>query len=135
MDSIDDDIRAALETHLVGIAGLPDIAFENVKYDPTTGVSYIKTQMIPTRNKPAVRGTNPQLRYDGIFSVTVFIEEGNGVGEAYATVKLIKDAFAATTTVTLGSLNVSIDYAETQRGLNDSPWYFIPVNIGWYTYK
>jgi hypothetical protein len=50
------------------------------------------------------------------------------------------DAFAATTDISFTNgdaetIIVSIDYAERQQGMVDSPWYFVPINIGWYIYK
>ena len=27
------------------------------------------------------------------------------------------------------------DYAERQQGFLDAPWYYVPINIGWYVYN
>ncbi len=140
MASISNDIRAALESHLASTAGIPDIAYENVAFQPTTGTSFFRVQYLPTLTRPAVRGLNPQLRYQGLFNVTVFSPEGKGPKEADDYVNLVVDAFAATTDISFTNsdaetIKVSIDYAERQQGLLDSPWYFVPINIGWYIYK
>ena len=37
--SIYNNIRSTLESHLANTANLPDIAYENVLYEPTTGNS------------------------------------------------------------------------------------------------
>ena len=140
MASIQNDIRAALESHLAGTSGLPDIAYENVAFEPTTGTSFLTVQYIPTVTRPAVRGLNPQLRYQGVFSVTVFAPEGQGPATADDYANKVIDAFAATTDISFTNgdaetIIVSIDYAERQQGMIDSPWYFVPINIGWYIYK
>ena|SRR6056300_281137 len=140
MASIQNDIRAALESHLAGTSGLPDIAYENVAFEPTTGTSFLKVQYLPTVTRPAVRGLNPQLRYQGVFSVTVFALEGQGPATADDYANKVIDAFAATTDISFTNgdaetIIVSIDYAERQQGMIDSPWYFVPINIGWYIYK
>jgi hypothetical protein len=140
MASIQNDIRAALESHLAGTSGLPSIAYENVAFDPTTGTSFLKVQYLPTATRPAVRGLNPQLRYQGIFAVTVFTPEGKGPAAADDYSNKVIDAFAATTDISFTNgdaetIKVSIDYAERQQGIIDSPWYFVPINIGWYIYK
>lgn len=141
MASIHNDIRAALETKLAATSGLPtSIAYENVSFEPTTGVSYIKPKYIPTIRQPAVRGLNPQQRYQGLFKVTIYTPEGNGPATADAFANTIIEAFEATTDIPYTpsggtTINVSIDYAERQQGFLDSPWYYIPINIGWYTYK
>jgi len=140
MASIQNDIRAALESHLAGTSGLPSIAYENVPFEPTTGTSFLKVQYLPTVTRPAVRGLNPQLRYQGIFAVTVFTPEGKGPAAADDYSNKVIDAFAATTDISFTNgdaetIKVSIDYAERQQGIIDSPWYFVPINIGWYIYK
>ena len=140
MASIQNDIRAALESHLSATSGLPSIAYENVAFEPTTGTSFLKVQYLPTVTRPAVRGLNPQLRYQGVFSVTVFAPEGQGPATADDYANKVIDAFAATTDISFTNgdaeaIIVSIDYAERQQGMIDSPWYFVPINIGWYIYK
>ena len=140
MASIHKDIRAALESHLNNTANLPAIAYENVAFTPVVGTSFIKSQYVPTSTKPAVRGLNPQLRYQGIYSVTVFAPEGAGPNEAEGYINTIIESFEATTDITFtngdgDTFKVSIDYSERQQGMIDSPWYFTPINIGWYIYN
>ena len=140
MTSVQNDIRAALESKLSTTSGLPAIAYENVAFEPTTGTSFLKVQYLPTVTRPAVRGLNPQLRYQGVFSVTVFAPEGKGPATADDYANKVIDAFAATTDISFTNgdaetIIVSIDYAERQQGMVDSPWYFVPINIGWYIYN
>ena len=138
MASIHKDIRAALEVHLSNQSGLPSIAYENVPFSPTTGQSYIQCRYIPTLRRPAVRGLNPQQRYDGVFQMLVYSPEGTGPATAEGYVETLLEAFEATTKIDyIGSetITVSIEYAERQQGFLDTPWYYIPVDIGWYTYK
>ena len=140
MASIHNNIRAALETHISTTANLPTIAYENVVFEPTTGTSFLRVQYLPTVTRPAVRGLNPQLRYQGVFAVTVFTPEGNGPSNADDYVNKVINAFQATTDISFTNtqsqtIKVSIDYAERQQGLIDSPWYYVPINIGWYIYK
>jgi hypothetical protein len=139
MASIHNDIRAALENKLANTSGLPSgIAFENVSFSPTTGTSFLRTFYIPTSRRPAVRGLNPQQRYEGIFGVTAYAPEGNGPATADSLSNTIIEAFEATTKISYNgdeTITVSIDYAERQQGLLDAPWYYVPVNIGWYCYN
>ena len=54
MANVNNDIRAALESKLSNTAGLPDIAYENVSFSPTTGTSFLQTTYLPTLRRPAV---------------------------------------------------------------------------------
>ena len=139
MADINRKIRAALETRLSNTAGLPDIAYENVPYEPTTGQSFIRVAYMPTVRRPAVRGLNPQQEYRGIFSLNVYAPEGAGPGACEDIVETLLESFEATTDITYNDgsedYTVSIDYAERDIGLTDAPWYLIPVTIGWYIYN
>jgi len=135
MSIIYQDIRRGLEQKLSQVSGIPDIAYENVNYDPTTGTSWVRPMLVPVSRRPATRGTNPQQLYRGIFRVDCFIAEGRGPNLGDQLANSIIEDFEATTDITFNSKKISIDYAERGEGRISSPWYFIPVNIGWYIYN
>ena len=132
-------IRAALETKLSTTLVGTDIAYENVAFSPTTGTLFVKPTFIPTVTQPATRGLNPQLLYQGVFNVMVNAPEGSGPSLADTTCNTITNAFAATTDVSIvvgaDTYIVRIRYAERQQGRIDTPWYSVPINIGWYIYN
>jgi hypothetical protein len=134
MASIYDDIRKALETKLAGISGIPEIAWENVTFDPTTGTPYIKARFYPTLREPAHRGLNPQMLYRGLFQLQCCVPEGLGPSAADTLANLVLDNFEATSDITNGSTIVSIRYAERERGMSDGTHFVVPVNISWYIY-
>ena len=140
MASIYRDIRAALETKLAAVSGIPAISHENVSFDRTNGTSYVETFFVPQSRRPAVRGLNPQQRYGGVFTVVCYAPEGNGPGAADKLADKVLDAFEATTDASFinssgDSIVVSIDYAEREGGGLDTPFYYVPVNIGFYIYN
>lgn len=135
MASIYDDIRAALETKLNSVSGVPSISWENLQFSPTTGQPYVKPRLLPTRREPAVRGLNPQMYYQGVFRVECYVPEGNGPAAGDDLADKIIDAFEAATDVSYGGTIVSIRYAERESADIDGPFYMIPVNIGWYCYN
>lgn len=139
MPSIYDDIRSALEVKLSNISGIPDIAYENVSYSPTTGTPFVQPKFVPVSRRPAVRGPSPQQRYDGVFRVFCYVPEGNGPAAADDLANKVIDAFDATTDISFTNASsetvfVSVDYAERDNGFTDNPWYYVAVNIGWYAY-
>lgn len=134
--SIYDDIRATLEKTLADTAGLPtDIAWENINFTPTTGTSYLETHFIPTSRRPAVRGLNPQQRYQGLFRIVVNVPESTGPAIADDYVDTLLTAFDATKDLTYNSVTVTTEYAERSQGISDSPWYRVNVDIAWYKYN
>ena len=140
MASIYNDIRAALESHLSAVSGIPDVPYENVSFEPTTGTSFLQVMFLPVERRSAVRGLNPQQRYQGVFSILAHTPEGKGPKEADDYANLLIEAFEATTDISFTNsdaetINVSIDYAERQQGFTDTPWYYIPITIGWHIYN
>ena len=133
--TIINDIRACLDTHLSGTSGIPAIARQNVPFEPTTGTSYVKADMIPTSRRPAVRGLNPQQRYDGLYSLLICTPEGLGPGAGYDIADLLLARFEATTDITNAGLTISVDYSEVRTSFLDSPFYCTPVTIAWYVYN
>lgn len=135
MANIQREIRSILETQLAAVNDLPQIAYENVPYSPTTGTSYIEVNFVPTSRRPAVRGLNPQQRYEGIFIINCYAPEGKGPAAAETIAENVMTAFEATTSLTTNNITVSIDYSEVRQGYLDSPWFVVPVSIGWYAYN
>jgi len=133
--TIINDIRACLDTHLSGTVGIPSIARQNVPFEPTTGTPFVKADLVPTSRRPAVRGLNPQQRYDGLYSLLICTPEGLGPGAGYDIADLLLDRFNATTDISNAGLIISVDYSEVRTSFLDSPFYCIPVTVGWYVYK
>ena len=132
--TIINDIRACLDNHLATATGLPPIARQNVPYQATTGSSFIKADLVPTLRRPAVRGLNPQQRYDGLYNLLICTPEGFGPGAGYDIADLLLDRFNATTDVSYGGYIVSIDYSEVRTSFLDSPFYCTPITVAWYCY-
>ena len=133
--TIINDIRACLDTHLTNTVGIPTIARQNVPFEPTTGTSFVKADMIPTSRRPAVRGLNPQQRYDGLYSILICTPEGLGPGAGYDIADLLLARFNATTDISNAGLIISVDYSEVRTSFLDSPFYCTPVTIAWYVYN
>jgi hypothetical protein len=132
--TIINDIRACLDSHLTGTSGVPTIARQNVPFEPTTGTSFVKADLIPTSRRAAVRGLNPQKRYDGLYSLLICTPEGLGSGAGYDIADLLLARFDAATDITYNGFIVSIDYSEVRTSYLDSPFYCTPVTVGWYIY-
>lgn len=136
--TIINDIRACLDTHLTNTSGVPTIARQNVPFKPTNGVPYVQATLTPTSRRPAVRGLNPQQRYEGLYTILVATPEGLGSGAGYDYADLLLDRFNSTTdishTISGNTTIVSVDYSEVRGSFLDSPFYFTPVVVSWYTY-
>ena len=135
MASIYPEIRAALESKLAGISGIPDIAWENVNFNPTTGSSYVVARLVPTIREPAHRGKNPQMYYQGYFLLECYVPEGLGPSAADDLADLIIDNFEATTDINTAGCDLHIRYAERDLGVVENAHFMVAVRIGYQTYQ
>jgi len=132
------EIRAALESEIGNIPGIPAAAqraWENARFEPTVGTTWVRMQLEPLEQRPAVRGSSPQMLYEGLFVVTAFSPQKEGPAAAETLADAIRGAFTVDDTFTAGTTTVRIRYAERDSGFSDGPWFGIPVYISWYTYR
>ena len=158
MASIYTSIRSALEYKLQSTPNLPSIAWENVDFSATDGSSFLKPSFLPTLREPAHRGINPQMRYQGIFTVDCYSPKNEGPASVDDMIDKIINAFEATTTIhyntssgelltdeeyrllvntggdTSNIVNVSIRYAERNGGVAEDQFFTTRAIIGWYIY-
>lgn len=134
------EIRAALESEIANISGIPSAsnrAWENARFEPATDpmTTWIQMRLDPLESRPAVRGINPQILYEGLFTVTIFAPQKTGPAAAETLADAIRDAYTVNDTFTSGSTTVRIRYSERDPGFSDGPWFAIPVVVSWYTYR
>lgn len=127
------DIRATLDTALNAVSGLPAIAFENAPFEQNAGTPHLRVSFFLTSRRPAVRGPDPQNRYQGIYQVTVAVPTDQGSGAALEYADLIMTEFDGSSDID-GTPTVSIEYSETSGPVFSDPFYLLPVNIAWYVY-
>lgn len=126
------EIRDVLETTLDAISDMPDIFWENMREEPVVGTPYITARLVPTLRRPETRGLTPLQRYQGFFQVIVYCPSDSGPQTCESHVNTIIEAFDTGSDLTYNGTTLRIEYAERTQGFVDGPWYYIPVNIGWY---
>lgn len=161
MSDITPLIRAALETKLSGITGIPPIAWEGVPFTPTTGSSFVKSRFVPTLREPSHLGLNPQMRYLGIYRVECYAPHGLGPKAALDISYKVIDNFEATTDVLFSGaedslltedgfnllqesddqllldqlVRIHIRFTEQSQGQTQGAHYMVGVNISWQTFR
>lgn len=127
-------VRTALEKHLADTPGLPPVAWPNAAFSPLPGQAYIRAEFIPVTRRPIVMGPHPMQRMTGLFMITVFVPERDGAGTGLALADVLSQRFNGSTTIQSPQVNVCIEYSEVKLALHSSPFYAIPVQVGWYAY-
>ena len=132
------DIRQALESRIASVTGIQassQRAWENVRFEPTTGTPWVRMTLLPGESRPAIRGANPILEYIGLFQVDVFQPEGSGPNAADVLADNIRNSFAPGTDITVGSTTTRIRWSERAAAELDTPWYRLSVTISWYSFR
>lgn len=158
--SIINQIRAALDTHISSISGLPTVVNQNLKYTPSEDTPFITTALVPATIRPAVMGLYPQQRYQGIYQLLICTPQGNGAGLGYGYADTILQhinvsddiSFSPSSDLLLmqsgdtlllesgdallldNTIFVTVAYAEVGASYLDTPFYCTPVTISWFTY-
>lgn len=154
------DIRATLDTALNAASDLPAIAFENAPFEQNAGTPHLRVSFFLTSRRPAVRGPDPQHRYQGLYQVTVAVPTDRGTGDALDYADLLLTEFDGSSDIFYDQINevlltesgayitlegggkllrdnvinVSIEYAELGTSFYDDPFYCVPVQVAWYVY-
>lgn len=128
-------VRVALENHLnTTTPPLPAIAWGNVPFIPTTGTSYLRAEFIPAARRPIVMGPDPKQRASGLFFVTVFTPEDQGAETGMVLADTLLARFNGSDAVVAPTVTVRLEYSTVKMPLRATPFYAIPVEIGWYAF-
>lgn len=156
--SVYNDIRVALERHLSDTmlyaqwdegagawndaaptvppaSDLLDIAWPGVPFAPLTGRSYLRVQFAPTARRPTVIGPDPEQRVQGLLFVDVFSPENRGALAGTSLADLIVRRFNGSSAIIAPNAVVRLEYSEARLPLHDPPFFVIPVEISWYSFK
>lgn len=129
------DIRVALESHLAATTpALPAIAWPNVPFTPTTGVSYLRARFVPVTRRPVVAGPDPEQRHTGLFMVNIYTPEDQGAEAGADLADRLLARFNGSDAIVTPDVIVRLEYSEAKMPLHEPPFYVIPVEISWYSY-
>jgi hypothetical protein len=131
------DIRAALETRLASLPGVPPVSPENVRIPRPEGVTYLETSVVPIRTRiSTIRGSTVRQLYKGWFQVRIMTPLYGGAGDAYDLADSIAAHFEPGQSITIpGGGHLTIEYAEIgNKSLRDTHFSTI-LNVGWYLHS
>lgn len=124
-------IDAALQNHLLTLANLPPVAWEDVGYKPVVGTAYLQVNQL--RNTPIEHGIANDIREDrGILQVAVVYPGGKGAVQALNLAQRVAEHFPVEMEIILGDHHLSIQNHPTiHTGIPDEGWYRVPVSVPW----
>lgn len=133
-NTLDQNIRYALESRLATVSGLPAIAYEGVRYTPAPGTAFIEPTIVPTAERPATMGDDHLVLHEGLFMVLLVYPNGKGAGAIEAMANAVKAKFKASDVSTVNGVTVRFRYAERRPSIHEPDWVRVPISIGFYLY-
>lgn len=130
------NIRAALETYLDELSGLPEIAWENVDFDPAYDSPLIQAHIQVQRERKASMGPGSLIRREGLFILSIHTPRGQGMQEADVLGDILVQHFSedtVTESLTVSGTTVRIRYAERRAPVEMKQWNISNVVISWFT--
>lgn len=122
-------IRAAFVTKLQTFTGLPSVAWENVPFTPTAGVTYIQPFLLPGEPFQAEIGTNGINRHSGVYQISVFYPAGQGVAALNTLTADLCDHFKRGTSLTYSGVTVTVQKAYQSPMQQETDRVHIPITI------
>lgn len=119
-------LRAALSAQLATL-GLPT-QYENAKFTPTAGVTYLVEQVIPASNTSGIANSDSS-RLTGIYQVTVMAPRETTKGEALAKAALIGAAFKRGMILSRDGQLVQVQRCEYGPTFIVGDRYALPVSV------
>ncbi|MGH6646214.1 phage tail terminator-like protein [Aquabacterium sp.] len=72
-------IQRLLDQHLQSIADLPTLQTENTKINPTNGVAWCRSTLIPSESLNVGLGPNGLIQQQGLFQIDLFYPKDYGI--------------------------------------------------------
>ena len=129
------DISKALDDHLDAMAGKPSVAWENKKFDPVIGETYIRPTLLPGETVPDTIGSAGSDLNVGVYQVDIFTEASKGKKALVEMMDKIALQFKHGTQLTSNSVIVEIKtVSQKTRSNDDNGWYSGFVEIVYYSF-
>lgn len=135
--SLRQSIRAALETRLATVAGLPVArAWENVHFvPPAPDAPWVAATVGYGRSRAMTTGPAPTYRHEGLFFIDLHWPLGNGPALADAAADAIIAAFPVTADLLHSGVTVRPRFADRSAAYREAAWFKVPITVGWVVFS
>lgn len=127
------NVQRALDTQLATLGGLPAVAWDNVRYKPVLGTTFLRPTVLPASS--VLTTINDVKKNPGIYQVSIFTEAEKGMSAGLALADSIKALFETNRRLTAGSDTVFIMNINVGRGERQDAWNHIFVEINYECYS
>ena len=124
-------ISAALSSRLNTLTDAPPIAFENAKYTPVEGETWLRESYLPATSSTIGMEPGGSTDFTGVYQISIYIPLDDSKFGAYELVDAITAHFARGTGLEFDGQAVIIEQVNVAQGLASGSWWLMPVSVNW----
>ena len=124
-------ISAALSTRLNSLPSAPPIAFENAKYTPVEGETWLRESYLPANSATAGLEPSGSTDFVGVYQISIYTPLDDSKFGAHQLIDDITAHFARGTGLDFDGQGVIIEQVNVAQGLASGSWWLMPVSVNW----
>ena len=124
-------ISAALSTRLNSLPSAPPIAFENAKYTPVEGETWLRESYLPATSSTIGMEPGGSTDFTGVYQVSIYTPLDDYKLESHQLIDSITAHFARGTMLVFEGQAVVVEQVNVSQGLASGSWWLMPVSVNW----
>ena len=124
-------ISAALSSRLNSLADAPPIAFENAKYTPVEGTTWLRESYLPAASSTIGMEPGGSTDFIGVYQISIYTPLDDYKLEAYQLIDSITSHFERGTVLVFEGQAVVVEQVDVAQGLASGGWWLMPVSVNW----
>jgi len=124
-------ISAALSSRLGSLPAAPPIAYENAKYTPVEGTTWLRESYLPATSSTVGMEPGGSTDFIGVYQVSIYAPLDDYKFESHQLIDSITAHFARGTGLEFDGQAVIIEQVNVAQGLASGGWWLMPVSVNW----
>lgn len=129
------DIQSDLRNTLMGVPGLPDVAWQGRRYEIRQGVPYIREMLRPETAPPVTLGFDGYTRETFTYILTIFWPPDNPLFDLYDLADAIRVRYNVGARVGSQDVHGRITYAVSRALMVEKDWWSLPVRVTGFVHR
>ena len=134
MSAPDSSIESAFSAKLLTLATLPSVAWPNVPFTPTVGVTFLKPHLLQGEPFQREIGTAGINEHGGIYQISIFTPAGNGPLESNTLRDALINHFKRGTVLTYNGVSTTVIKAFSGAKMEETDFLHTPIKIIYRTF-
>mgnify|MGYP003385210443 CR=1 FL=1 len=108
--------------------------FENRNTPTNVDSAFGQCFLLPVQPEQTALGQDGCDQHLGVFQISLYFPENMGNIETLTKADEVAAVYKSGAVLTYNGVNVTIESIGISQGLNDGPWFIIPITINYYSF-